>query len=216
MKFLATFLYLYPNKKYSMKKIILTAFLAVSVSAYSQWNIPAASPRQSVEQQFSMSKISLDYGRPAVKGRKVFGELVPFGQVWRAGANSATKITFEQSIDFGGKVVPAGTYGVFVIPQEKEWKIILNKDANQWGAYSYDERLNIIDITVPTQKLTEAQEVFEIALNPKDENNVDMVFKWDLTKVIVPLKTGNPATVIKIVDKLKEIKQIEKDATTKK
>ncbi len=199
-----------------MKKIILTAFLAVSVSAYSQWNIPAASPRQSVEQQFSMSKISLDYGRPAVKGRKVFGELVPFGQVWRAGANSATKITFEQSIDFGGKVVPAGTYGVFVIPQEKEWKIILNKDANQWGAYSYDERLNIIDITVPTQKLTEAQEVFEIALNPKDENNVDMVFKWDLTKVIVPLKTANPATVIKIVDKLKEIKQIEKDATTKK
>lgn len=199
-----------------MKKIILTAFLAVSVSAYSQWNIPAASPRQSVEQQFSMSKISLDYGRPAIKGRKVFGELVPFGQVWRAGANSATKITFEQSIDFGGKVVPAGTYGVFVIPQEKEWKIILNKDANQWGAYSYDERLNIIDITVPTQKLTEAQEVFEIALNPKDENNVDMVFKWDLTKVIVPLKTANPATVIKIVDKLKEIKQIEKDATTKK
>ena len=199
-----------------MKKIILTAFLAVSVSAYSQWNIPAASPRQSVEQQFSMSKISLDYGRPAVKGRKVFGELVPFGQVWRAGANSATKITFEQSIDFGGKVVPTGTYGVFVIPQEKEWKIILNKDANQWGAYSYDERLNIVDITVPTQKLTEAQEVFEIALNPKDENNVDMVFKWDLTKVIVPLKTANPATVIKIVDKLKEIKQIEKDATTKK
>ncbi len=199
-----------------MKKIILTAFLAVSVSAYSQWNIPAASPRQSVEQQFSMSKISLDYGRPAVKGRKVFGELVPFGQVWRAGANSATKITFEQSIDFGGKVVPAGTYGAFVIPQEKEWKIILNKDANQWGAYSYDERLNIVDITVPTQKLTEAQEVFEIALNPKDENNVDMVFKWDLTKVIVPLKTANPATVIKIVDKLKEIKQIEKDATTKK
>ncbi len=199
-----------------MKKIILTAFLAVSVSAYSQWNIPAASPRQTVEQEFSMAKISLDYGRPAVKGRKVFGELVPFGQVWRAGANSATKITFEQSIDFGGKVVPAGTYGVFVIPQEKEWKIILNKDANQWGAYSYDERLNIVDITVPTQKLTEAQEVFEIALNPKDENNVDMVFKWDLTKVIVPLKTANPATVIKIVDKLKEIKQIEKDATTKK
>ena len=199
-----------------MKKIILATFLAISVSAYSQWNIPAASPRQSVEQQFSMSKISLDYGRPAIKGRKVFGELVPFGQVWRAGANSATKITFEQSIDFGGKVVPAGTYGVFVIPQEKEWKIILNKDANQWGAYSYDERLNIIDITVPTQKLTEAQEVFEIALNPKDENNVDMVFKWDLTKVIVSLKTANPATVIKIVDKLKEIKQIEKDATTKK
>lgn len=199
-----------------MKKLIFTAFLAISVSAYSQWNAPVSSPRQSIEQQFSMAKISLDYGRPAVKGRKIFGELVPFNEVWRAGANAATKITFAQSINFGGKVVPAGTYGLFVIPQEKNWTVILNKNATQWGAYEFDKKLNVAEVSVPVQKNTEMQEVFEIEMTPKDESSIDLVFKWDFTKVTVPLKTGNPETVAKILEKLKDIKQIEKDAAAKK
>ena len=199
-----------------MKKLIFTAFLAISVTAYSQWTIPAASPRQKVEQQFSMSKITLDYGRPAVKGRKIFGELVPYGKVWRAGANSSTKITFEQSINFGGKVVPAGTYGLFIQPSEKEWKVILNKDSKQWGAYEYDEKLNVAEVIIPLQNLSEKQEWFEITLNPVDDNAIDLVFKWDFVKAVVPLKTGKPETVTKIVDKLKEIKQIEKDAAAHK
>lgn len=199
-----------------MKKLIFTAFLAISVTAYSQWTIPAASPRQKVEQQFSMSKITLDYGRPGVKGRKIFGELVPYGKVWRAGANSSTKITFEQSINFGGKVVPAGTYGLFIQPSEKEWKVILNKDSKQWGAYEYDEKLNVAEVIIPLQNLSEKQEWFEITLNPMDDNAIDLVFKWDFVKGVVPLKTGKPETVTKIVDKLKEIKQIEKDAAAQK
>ena len=199
-----------------MKKLIFTAFLAISVTAYSQWTIPAASPRQKVEQQFSMSKITLDYGRPGVKGRKIFGELVPYGKVWRAGANSSTKITFEQSINFGGKVVPAGTYGLFIQPSEKEWKVILNKDSKQWGAYEYDEKLNVAEVIIPLQNLSEKQEWFEITLNPVDDNAIDLVFKWDFVKGVVALKTGKPETVTKIVDKLKEIKQIEKDAAAQK
>ena len=199
-----------------MKKLIFTAFLAISVTAYSQWTIPAASPRQKVEQQFSMSKITLDYGRPAVKGRKIFGELVPYGKVWRAGANSSTKITFEQSINFGGKMVPAGTYGLFIQPSEKEWKVILNKDSKQLGAYEYDEKLNVAEVIIPLQNLSEKQEWFEITLNPVDDNAIDLVFKWDFVKAVVPLRTGKPETVTKIVDKLKEIKQIEKDAAAQK
>ena len=199
-----------------MKKLIFTAFLAISVTAYSQWTIPAASPRQKVEQQFSMSKITLDYGRPGVKGRKIFGELVPYGKVWRAGANSSTKITFEQSINFGGKVVPAGTYGLFIQPSQKEWKVILNKDSKQWGAYEYDEKLNVAEVIIPLQNLSEKQEWFEITLNPMDDNAIDLVFKWDFVKAVVPLKTGKPEKIKKIVDKLKEIKQIEKDAAAQK
>ena len=195
-----------------MKKLLITAFLAISVSAYSQFTLPAASPRQKVEQQFSMSKITVDYGRPGVKGRKIFGDLVPFGKVWRAGANSSTKITFEQSVNFGGKTVSAGTYGLFVIPTEKEWKVILNKDSQQWGAYTFDEKLNVVDVTLPVQKLAEKQEWFEIELNPVDDNAVNLVMKWDFTKVELPLKIGKPETVSKIVEKLKEIKQIERDA----
>ena len=195
-----------------MKKLLLTTFLAFSVAAYSQFTLPAASPRQKVEQQFSMSKITVDYGRPGVKGRKIFGDLVPFGKVWRLGANSSTKITFEQSVNFGGKTVSAGTYGLFVIPTEKEWKVILNKDSQQWGAYTFDEKLNVVDVTVPIQKLAEKQEWFVIELNPVDENAVNLVMKWDFTKVELPLKIGKPETVSKIVEKLKEIKQIERDA----
>ena len=199
-----------------MKRLLITALLAISVSAYSQFTLPAASPRQKVEQQFSMSKITVDYGRPGVKGRKIFGDLVPFGKVWRVGANSSTKITFEQSVNFGGKSVSAGTYGLFVIPTEKEWKVILNKDSQQWGAYTFDEKLNVVDVTLPVQKLAEKQEWFVIELNPVDENAVNLVMKWDFTKVELPLKIGKPETVSKIVEKLKEIKQIERDAAAKK
>lgn len=199
-----------------MKKLLIAAFISSTLFAYAQHTLPAASPRQTVEQQFSTSKISVDYGRPGVKGRKVFGELVPYNKLWRAGANGATKITFAQPVSFGGKTVPAGTYGLFVIPTDKEWKVILNKDAQQWGAYAYDEKLNVTDITVPVQKLSEKQEWFAVELNPLDENSLDMVIKWDLAKITVPIKVANPEVMTKVVEKLKEISQIERDAAAKK
>lgn len=199
-----------------MKKLFATALLSCSLLGFSQFNVPIASPKQKVEQQFSMTKISVEYGRPGVKGRKVFGELVPFGKVWRAGANSATKVTFEQNVDFGGKDVKAGSYALFVIPMEKEWKVMLNKDANQWGAYTYDEKLNVAEFTVPVQKMADKQEWFEIAVNPVDIHSAEMLIKWDMTKVAIPIKEWKPEMVAKIIDKLNEIKQIEKDAAPKK
>lgn len=199
-----------------MKKLLIAAFISSTLFAYAQHTLPAASPRQTLEQQFSTTKISVDYGRPAVKGRKIFGDLLPYNKVWRAGANGATKITFAQPVTFGGKTVPAGSYGLFVIPAEKEWKVILNKDAQQWGAYAYDEKLNVTEISVPVQKLSEKQEWFGIELNPVDDNSVDLVVKWDQTKVTVPVKAANTETVTKVVEKLKEIRQIERDAAAKK
>lgn len=198
-----------------MKKLLFTALLAISVSAYSQWTLPAASPRATVEQQFSMSKITVDYGRPGVKGRKVFGDLVPYGKVWRAGANSSTKIEFRQSINFGGVVVPAGKYGLYILPNEKDWKIILNSDSQSWGT-AYDASKDLYSVVVPVQKMADRQEFFEIALQPVDDNAVDLVFKWDNVKAVVPMKTGNPENVAKIVDKLKEIRELERNAAAKK
>lgn len=199
-----------------MKKLFATVLLSFSILGFSQFNVPIASPKQKVEQQFSMTKISVEYGRPGVKGRKVFGELVPFEKVWRAGANSATNVTFEQNVDFGGKEVKAGSYALFVIPMEKEWKVILNKNANQWGAFSYDEKLNVVEFTVPVQKLADQQEWFEIAVNPVDIHSAEMMIKWDMTKVVIPIKESKPEVVANIIDKLNEIKQIEKDAAPKK
>ncbi len=194
-----------------MKKLLVSAFLVASLSAAAQYSLPAASPRAKVEQQFSTSKITVDYGRPGVKGRKVFGELVPYGKVWRAGANGATKVTFAQAVSFGGKTVPAGTYGLFINPTDKEWKVILNKDAQQWGAYTFDEKLNVTEITVPVQKMTEKQEWFGIELNPVDDHALDMVIKWDMSKVTVPVKAAKPEAVSRIVEKLREINTIERE-----
>ena len=199
-----------------MKKLFAAALLSCSLMGFSQFNVPIASPKQKVEQQFSMTKISVEYGRPGVKGRKVFGELVPFGKVWRAGANSATKVTFEQNVEFGGKEVKAGSYALFVIPMEKEWKVMLNKDANQWGAYTYDEKLNVAEFTVLVQKMADKQEWFEIAVNPVDIHSAEMLIKWDMTKVAIPIKEWKPEMVAKIIEKLNDIKQIEKDAAPKK
>lgn len=198
-----------------MKRLFITALFAISVSAYSQWTLPAASPRATVEQQFSMSKITVDYGRPGVKGRKVFGDLVPYGKVWRAGANSSTKIEFRQSINFGGVMVPAGKYGLYILPNEKDWKIILNSDSQSWGT-AYDASKDLYSVVVPVQKMADRQEFFEIALQPLDDNAIDLVFKWDNVKAVVPMKAGNPENVAKIVDKLKEIRELERNAAAKK
>lgn len=196
-----------------MKKIILVAFLVASAGLFSQdYSVPAASPRQKVEQQFSLSKISVDYGRPAVKGRKIFGDLVPFGKVWRAGANSSSKITFGQAVNFGGKEIEAGTYGLFITPQANQWKIILNKDSQQWGAYAFDEKQNVAEITVSVQKLNSLTEWFTIELNPVNENQLDLVMKWENSQAVVPVKVAKTETVTKMIEALKEVKKIERES----
>lgn len=94
---------------------------------------PMKSPRQAAEMTLNGKKISVDYGAPSVRGRKVFGELVPFNQVWRLGANKATHLTTEANLMFGKVEVPAGTYTLFAIPAETGWKLIINKTTGQWG-----------------------------------------------------------------------------------
>ena len=199
-----------------MKKLIFSLALAVSVHAFSQqYNIPAVSPRQTVEQQFSVTKISIEYGRPAVKGRKIFGELVPFGQVWRAGANEATRITFGQEVLFGGQKVKKGTYALYVIPQEKEWKIILNRGVNNWGAYTYDAKDDVATTTVPVKMMNEKMERFTINFEDITDEKLNLVFEWDKTRADVPVEILNVEETLQIIDNLKAIKKIESDIKKK-
>ena len=193
-----------------MKRLILTFALAISVQAFSQqYNIPAVSPKQTIEQQFSISKISVEYGRPAVKGRKIFGELVPFGQVWRTGANEATKITFGQEVLFGGQKVKKGTYALYIVPQEKEWKIILNKGVNNWGAYTYDTKEDVVSTTVPIKKMNEKMERFTINFEDITDEKLNLVFEWDKTRADVPVEIQNVEETLQIIDHLKNIKKVE-------
>lgn len=194
-----------------MKNLIFSIFLLNSIAVSAQdYSVPALSPRQKVEQQFSISKISVDYGRPAVKGRKIFGSLVPYNQIWRAGANSSTKITFGQDVSFGGQKITAGTYGLYILPDAKNWKVILNKDAQSWGAYSYDEKLDVASVTVPV-KTTPKTEYFTISFVPNSEHEVSMVMAWDTVTTSVDIKPADEAKTLKMVELLQEVKKVERE-----
>lgn len=200
-----------------MKKVIFSTFFALSLSLSAQnYALPAASPRQSVEQQLSISNIKIDYGRPAVKGREVFGKLVPFNEVWRAGANACTKITFGQDFMFGGKMIKAGTYGLFITPTATEWTVMLNTDSTQWGAYNFDPKKNVLEVKVPVQKSAMKQEWLKIELDDLTENSVNLTFSWDMTKVSVPVMVAHPAEITKIISQLTEINKVKGDISKMK
>lgn len=128
--------------------------------------------------------VKVYYSRPAKKGRKIFGELVPYNKVWRTGANEATEITFYQDTQFGGKKVKAGTYALYTIPGEKKWTIILNETLNQWGAYNYDEKKDVIRVEASATKTDKEVESFTITFGTDE-----MIMAWDDTLVSVPVKT---------------------------
>ena len=117
-----------------MKKLILVLALAFSFVSYGQVNTPAPSPFSKVEQKVGLTDVTLEYSRTAMRGRTIFGDLVPYGKIWRTGANARTKITFSDDVMVGGKTLKAGTYAIFTIPQEKSWDVIFYTDSNGGGA----------------------------------------------------------------------------------
>lgn len=129
--------------------------------------------------------LSVTYGRPYKKGREIFGKLEPYGKVYRCGADEATTITFNKDVTFGGKPVKAGTYTLFVIPEEKQWTVILNSQLKQWGAYDYDKYKDkdVLQTVVPVKTLSSPVEQLTIA-RPSDGLSI----KWDKTEVVVPIK----------------------------
>lgn len=127
------------------------------------------------------------YGRPSKKGRTMVGGTEPFGKVWRLGANEATEIKLFKDLTFGDKLIKAGTYSLFAIPNEKEWTIIFNSKLDQWGAYSYDEKADVARITVPTAKTESEVEAFTIMFDGKDAAAA-MYIGWENTMVKVPVK----------------------------
>lgn len=142
--------------------IILALF--VSLSSFAQK--PMASPRDSVSGKVGSANVSINYGSPSVKGRKIWGDLVPYGKVWRAGANEATTFTTDKAIKVEGKELAAGTYGLFVIPNENEWIIIFNKTAKQWGAYEYKDKDDALRVTVKPAKSGALSEKLNYKITP--------------------------------------------------
>lgn len=132
--------------------------------------------------------VRVTYSRPAKNGREVFGKLVPYGKVWRVGANEATEIKFYSDATIKGEKVNAGTYSLFAIPGEKEWTIVLNSDLDYWGAYSYNEQNDVVRISVPVSESGETVENFAIRFSKNGSNGAVMRMGWDKTMVEVPME----------------------------
>jgi hypothetical protein len=135
--------------------LFISAFIVFSISdTYAQQKQEKVriSPKASISQTVGFTDVTISYSRPGVKGRKIWGGLVPYDKVWRAGANEATKITFSTDVIIEGHKLPAGSYGFFAIPGRNEWTLIFNKVADQWGAFEYNEAEDALRITVKPEK----------------------------------------------------------------
>lgn len=148
---------------------------------------PAPSPTQTIKQEFGISTVELTYSRPNVKGRKVFGDLVPYGKLWRTGANAATRIKFADDVKIGGADVKAGEYVIYTVPAENEWEIVINKGLTNWGIDGYKQEEDVARVKVKPTKLSEAQETFTMQFVNIKPNGTDLQILWDKTAVNVPI-----------------------------
>lgn len=150
-------------------------------------NFPAASPACTLKQRVGLTDIEIVYSRPGVKNRTIFGGIVPYGQVWRTGANQATKITFSTPVKLEGHDLPAGSYALFTIPGETEWTIILSKNAAQFGAFQYNEKDDLVRFQVTPATLTDTTiETFAIEFNRIRDESAVLTLVWD--RMVVPIR----------------------------
>ncbi len=143
------------------------------------------SPKAEVMQQVGLTDVKISYGRPGVKGRTIWGKLVPYDAVWRAGANEATKITFSTDVVIEGKKLKKGSYSFFTIPGKKEWTIIFNKVADQWGAFEYNESQDALRIKVKPEK-GNWQEWLAYTISKVTDTSAIIRLEWE--KLRVPFK----------------------------
>lgn len=141
-----------------------------------------ASPRKELKGELNGVQITIDYGSPATKDRTIWGSLVPYGEVWRTGANEATRITFNEAILVGENILAAGTYSLFTIPTEEEWQVIFNKVTDQWGAYEYDEAQDALRIQARPLSVDSSSATLEFKLAPGK-----IVMQWDKLVLPIPL-----------------------------
>lgn len=180
-----------------MKKVFLMLSLVLAASVnYAQVKMPQPSPTQMIRQDFGMGNIELTYSRPAAKGRKIFGDLVPFDKIWRTGANGATLIKFNQPVMIMDKSVDTGTYALYTIPGAEIWTIILNKGVSNWGTAGYKESDDVIKITVAKSKMKNYVENFTMGFGNIKPESCDLQMMWEKTSVTVPI-TVNIKTKLK-------------------
>ena len=173
-----------------MKKLLIAAVAACSfIIADAQLKTPAPSPTQTIKQDFGLADVELSYSRPGVKGRKIFGDIVPFGTVWRTGANSATTITFGDEVTIGGTKVPAGKYGLLTIPDKKSWTIIISKQTDVTNPSAYKPDMDVVRVTSDVNTTKAKTETFTMQFANVKPTSCELYMMWDKSAVVLPIVT---------------------------
>lgn len=179
--------------------VVAAALLFAAPTVAQTLDLPAASPRATVSQTVGVTPITVDYASPGVKGRTVYGELVPFGTLWRTGANAATTIEFGTDVKVAGQAVPAGKYAVFTIPGKDKWTVILNKNPNQGGTRSYDQKLDAVRFEAKPEK-SPARERMTFVFSDTTDTGTRLDLDWAGTRVAIPITVETAALVGKGID----------------
>ena len=187
-----------------MKKII-SALLLISFMVSTQGQslrVPSPSTTQTVKQEFGLGSIELSYSKPNMRGRNIFGDLVPFGAVWRTGANNATTLTFSDEVNIGGTKIPAGKYGLLSVPGASEWTIIISKQTDVTSPSAYQQNMDVVRLNVPAVSLPFAIESFMITFEKIRSNELDLMILWDQTMVSFPIKADIDSKIMTQIDNL--------------
>lgn len=172
-----------------MKKLFIAVlFVGISSTLAAQIKTPQPSPLSKIEQVVGLTDVSIEFSRPSMKGRTIFGDLVPYGKHWRTGANKNTAITFSDNVTVQGKELKKGTYAIFTIPNADKWEIIFYTDSNNWGTpQKWDDSKVAVKISAPIMKIEESIETFTITFDDLKSNEVTLGILWEHTYVGIPI-----------------------------
>ena len=161
---------------------------------------PAPSPACTLKQRVGLTDVEISYSRPSARDRVVFGGLVPYGEVWRTGANASTKISFSTAVKLNGVDVPAGTYALYTIPGKTEWTVIIDKDTSLWGSYKYDQKNDLVRFTATPEPTSRPVETFTIDIGHLRDDSAVLYLAWERTFVPIKLEVSVVAPVVAQID----------------
>ena len=170
-----------------MKRLFLLATTFAAITSFGQVNMPQPSPTQTIKQNFGLGTVELNYSRPGIKGRKIFGDVVPFDQVWRTGANNATVLTFSDEVIIGGTTIKAGKYGLLTIPGKKEFTFIITKDLTINQPALYKKENDVVRVVVPVMKTNDPVETLYMQFTNIKNESCDLQLLWDKVAVSLPI-----------------------------
>jgi hypothetical protein len=179
-----------------MRSLLTIAIVLSSATAYAQLNLPEQSPAATTEQTIGITEVKVVYHRPAVNGRTIWGQLVPYNEPWRAGANENTTVSFSSDVKVGGKPLKAGTYGLHMIPTAKEWTIAFSNMSSAWGSFTYDQKEDALRVTVTPRTEPNIEDRLSYGFDDVAETKATLVLRWEKLAVPITIEVDTPKVVM--------------------